>query len=100
MPEIDGQRPAAANLTRGNAGDFRPRTLKYGDARHPAYYGWPEDAKFLVPDTVRDHFAAGIGMRGPQARRLWAELFTSYRSAYPELATEIDLMQRRELPAG
>src|SRR6266849_6582894 len=63
-------------------------------------YGWPEDAKFLVPDAVRDHFAAGIGTRGPQARGRWIELFTAYRSKYPELATEIDLMQRRELPAG
>src|SRR5208282_6000329 len=26
-------------------------------------YGWPEDAKFLVPDGVREHFAAGIGAR-------------------------------------
>jgi transketolase len=63
-------------------------------------YGWPEDAKFLVPDAVRDHFAAGIGTRGPQARGRWTELFTTYRSVNPELATEIDLMQRRELPAG
>ncbi len=63
-------------------------------------YGWPEDAKFLVPDAVRDHFAAGIGARGAQARGRWTELFTAYRSKYPELATEIDLMQRRELPAG
>jgi transketolase len=63
-------------------------------------YGWPEDAKFLVPDIVRDHFAAGIGTRGAQAHSHWAELFTAYRSLYPELATEIDLMQRRELPAG
>src|ERR1700732_1270822 len=63
-------------------------------------YGWPEDAKFLVPDAVRDHFAAGIGTRGPQARGRWTELFATYRSVNPELATEIDLMQRRELPAG
>ncbi len=27
-------------------------------------YGWPEDAKFLVPDGVREHFAAGMGARG------------------------------------
>ena len=63
-------------------------------------YGWPEDAKFLVPDAVRDHFAAGIGKRGAQDRARWAELVAAYRSKYPELATEIDLMQRRELPAG
>jgi transketolase len=63
-------------------------------------YGWPEDAKFLVPDAVRPHFAAGIGKRGAQARARWTELFAAYRSKYPELATEIDLMQRRELPSG
>jgi transketolase len=63
-------------------------------------YGWPEDAKFLVPDAVREHFAAGIGARGAQARRRWTELFAAYRSKYPDLATDIDLMQRRELPAG
>src|SRR5262249_55379974 len=28
------------------------------------FYGWPEDAKFLVPDAVREHFAAGIARRG------------------------------------
>ena len=64
------------------------------------FYGWPEDAKFLVPDAVREHFAGGIGARGAQARGRWAELFAAYHSKYPDLAAEIDLMQRRELPAG
>jgi transketolase len=27
-------------------------------------YGWPEDAEFLVPEGVREHFGAGIGARG------------------------------------
>jgi transketolase len=63
-------------------------------------YGWPEDAQFLVPDGVYDHFAAGIGARGRQARNKWTELFEAYRGSYPELAIEIELMQRRELPAG
>jgi transketolase len=63
-------------------------------------YGWPEDAKFLVPDGVREHFTAGVGMRGAEARRRWTELFAAYRARHPELANEIDLMQRRELPAG
>jgi transketolase len=64
------------------------------------FYGWPEDAKFLVPDGVYEHFAAGIGARGAKALREWKALFTGYRAKYPELATEIDQMQRRELPAG
>jgi transketolase len=64
------------------------------------YYGWPEDAKFLVPDGVREHFNSGVGARGAAARRRWTDLFTTYRTKYPELATEIDQMQRRELPEG
>jgi transketolase len=64
------------------------------------FYGWPEDAKFLVPDGVYEHFAAGIGARGAKARQQWTALFAAYRAKYPELATEIDQMQRRELPAG
>ena len=63
-------------------------------------YGWPEGAQFLVPDSVREHFAAGVGTRGAAARSRWTELFTSYRAAHPELANEIDQMQRRDLLAG
>jgi transketolase len=64
------------------------------------FYGWPCDAKFLVPGGVYEHFAAGIGARGATARSQWTELFASYRKQYPDLAAEIDMMQRRELPAG
>ena len=63
-------------------------------------YGWPEDAQFLVPDGVREHFAAGIGARGAAARARWADLLASYRATYPELASEVEAMQRRDLPAG
>lgn len=63
------------------------------------YYGWPEDAKFLVPEGVYDHFAEGVGARGAKARRDWTELFVEYRSRYSELAAEIDRIERRELPA-
>jgi len=61
-------------------------------------YGWPEDQKFLVPDGVYEHFATGIGARGATLRREWTELYEAYRAKYPELAQEIDLMLRRELP--
>jgi transketolase len=63
-------------------------------------YGWPEDAKFLVPDDVPKHFAAGIGARGADLRRKWNTLVAGYRAQHPDLANEIDLMQRRDLPAG
>ena len=63
-------------------------------------YGWPEDAKFRVPDGVMQHFADGIGARGAAARRAWALTFDAYRARHPGLAAEIEQMQRRELPAG
>ena len=62
------------------------------------FYGWPEDAEFLVPDGVREHFADGIGARGAEARADWEALFEEYRATHPELADEIERMQRRELP--
>ena len=64
------------------------------------FYGWPEDAKFLVPDGVYDHFTAGIGARGAKARQQWTERFAAYRAKYSDCATEIEQMQRRELPTG
>ena len=63
-------------------------------------YGWPEDAKFLVPDVVREHFLAGIGTHGAAAHVAWDQLLADYRAKYPDLAHEIDQMQRRELPTG
>jgi transketolase len=63
-------------------------------------YGWPEDAHFLIPHGVVEHLAAGIGARGERLRRDWEELFERYRAAHPELADEVDKMQRRQLPEG
>jgi transketolase len=64
------------------------------------FYGWPEDAKFLVPEGVREHFQDGVGKRGRDARAKWAKLFADYSQKYPELREQLDLMQRRELPQG
>ena len=63
-------------------------------------YGWPEDARFLVPDGVVEHFAAGVGIRGGRSHREWDELFSLYKLSNPGLAVEIEQMQRRDLPAG
>ncbi len=63
-------------------------------------YGWPEDAKFLVPDGVLDNFREGIGKRGQGEHQKWRKLFDDYSKKFPELAKHIDLMQRRELPEG
>jgi transketolase len=63
-------------------------------------YGWPEDARFLVPDGVRERFADGIGARGAELRAAWARTLESYRAENPEPAAEIEAMQRRGLPDG
>jgi transketolase len=63
-------------------------------------YGWPEDAQFLVPDGVKERFAEGVGRRGAELNAAWQERFASYAGENPELAAEIEAMQRRELPAG
>jgi transketolase len=63
-------------------------------------YGWPEDAKFLVPDGVREHFRDGMGRRGRSLHAAWNALFESYREKHPDLARQIEHMQRRELPEG
>jgi transketolase len=64
------------------------------------FYGWPEDAKFLVPEGVREHFRDGIGKRGHDARARWEKMFAEYSQKYPELADRLHRMQRRELPDG
>ncbi len=64
------------------------------------FYGWPEDAQFLVPDGVYEHFADGIGARGKEARDAWEATLEEYRAAHPDLADEIERMQRRDLPDG
>jgi transketolase len=61
-------------------------------------YGWPEESRFLVPEGVREHFAAGIGARGAALHRDWWARFEQYRAQYPELADRGYRMLRRELP--
>ncbi len=63
-------------------------------------YGWPQDAKFLVPDGVLDNFKNGIGKRGGELRKKWDALFADYGKKFPDLAKQITQMQKRELPDG
>jgi len=63
-------------------------------------YGWPEDAKFLVPNGVREHFVARMGKRGHELREAWMARFREYKAKYPELADHLYRMQHRQLPEG
>jgi transketolase len=64
------------------------------------FYGWPEEAKFLVPDGVRERFAAGMGERGARLRAEWVALFEGYKKSHPVEADELYRMQHRQLPDG
>ncbi|WP_431307084.1 transketolase [Candidatus Protofrankia datiscae] len=64
------------------------------------FYNWPPDAHFLVPDGVYEHFAAGVGKRGRAERDSWLALLDRYREAYPDLAGQLDLIWRGQLPDG
>jgi transketolase len=63
-------------------------------------YGWPEDARFLVPDEVVAGFRDGMGRRGYKLRTAWDATFRAYAAQYPDLADELNRMQRRDLPDG
>jgi transketolase len=62
------------------------------------FYGWPEDAKFFVPEEVREHFAAGIGTNGRTAREEWEEQFARYEKQHPKEAAELTAMWAGKLP--
>jgi transketolase len=58
-------------------------------------YGWPEDARFLVPDGVRERFDEVIGKRGAELSSAWREKLEASGHA-----AEIEMIQRRRLPDG
>ena len=64
------------------------------------FYGWPEDAKFLVPDGARERLAAGFGRRGRELHAAWEAKLGQYRQRHPELADHLHRMQYRLLPEG
>ena len=63
-------------------------------------YGWPEDAQFLVPDGVYDRFREVVAQRGHTAQEAWTAKFADYKRKCPELADQLEKMQKRQLPDG
>ena len=64
------------------------------------FYGWPEDAKFLVPDGVYENFKDGIGKRGAELHAAWEKKFSDYSKQFPTPAAELNDIQGRRLPDG
>jgi transketolase len=60
-------------------------------------YGWPPEAKFLVPEETRAYTDRSIE-RGRQAEEEWNGRLAAYKTAHPELAMEWERMQSGGLP--
>lgn len=65
-----------------------------------AAYGLPADEKFLVPDGVREHFDANLGVRGAEAYRAWESTWNAYQSENPDKAAELKDLFAGRLPEG
>jgi len=64
------------------------------------FYGWPEDAEFLVPDEVYERFREGIGRRGRKLHEAWDAAMRTCRERHPDHADEVERLLGRELPDG
>jgi len=64
------------------------------------FFGFNPDESFVVPPAVPKHFDANFGARGKAAHNDWNKLLAGYRSAYPELAKQVDAIRDGTLPEG
>ena len=64
------------------------------------FYGWPEDAQFLVPDGVVDHLHGVMSDRARPLSDAWDETLAKYSDDYPDLAHGLDRLRSGQLPDG
>lgn len=60
-------------------------------------YNW-EYEPFYVPEDVYKDFEEKVINKGEHAEKQWIKLLEEYRSAYPELAEQLELAMNGELP--
>ena len=65
-----------------------------------AFYGWPYEAPFHVPDEVLTAWTEASQERGAKIEADWNKAFAEYEAAFPQLAEQWRLIQRRGLPEG
>ncbi len=68
-------------------------------AKTKARYGWPTDAKFLVPEEAGKHFRKAL-RRGRKLEKEWQAKYDAFAQANPALAAEWQQIQTGTLPAG
>jgi transketolase len=63
------------------------------------FYGWPPDAQFLVPDEAKAYMEKAT-LRGAEWEQEWDEKYKAWALAFPDLANQWELIQKRDLPQG
>jgi transketolase len=63
-------------------------------------YGWPSEAKFLVPEGVKEQFAKEMGARGSKSYAAWSKTFEAYKKDHPKEAEQLEDLFAGRLPSG
>jgi len=63
-------------------------------------YKWTFDEDFHVPNEVYNRFRELVQDQGEKKEQEWNELYKEYEKQYPELAKQLSLAIRGELPEG
>jgi transketolase len=63
------------------------------------FYGWPEDAQFLIPTDVDNHLREAVG-RGKKLEADWNARYEAWSNKNPALAAQWDAMMNGKLPDG
>ncbi|KAF1681311.1 MULTISPECIES: transketolase [Bacillus] len=61
-------------------------------------YAWTYEEDFYVPSEVYEHFAAAVKESGEKKEQEWNTQFSKYKEIYPELAEQLELAIKGELP--
>ena len=63
-------------------------------------YSWTFEEDFHVPSEVYNHFNEKVVQAGSQKEQEWNDSFKNYKEAYPDLANQLEVAIKGELPAG
>ncbi|HLR23975.1 MAG TPA: transketolase [Pseudogracilibacillus sp.] len=66
--------------------------------RTKEFYNWTHDP-FHVEEAVYEDFRNKVQVKGEAAEEAWNKLFAKYEKAFPEMAEELSLAIKGELPA-
>ncbi len=62
-------------------------------------YGWDPDKQFYIPEEALSHFRQSCE-RGREFESEWQERFERYREQHPDLAAQLEMIDRGGMPEG